>query len=136
MARSKDLVPLSSAQLEVVRAIWDEGEATVTQVWNALKPHKPMARGTVQTTIQRLAARGWLEYREVGQTFLYSVVVSRETFERRQVAELLESSFDGSASGLVRALLHQRGISVDEADRIRAMIADAEKKPGRRGGKR
>ena len=136
MARKKDLVPLSAAQLEVVRAIWDHGEATVTEVWNALTAEKAMARGTVQTTIQRLAARGWLEYREVGQTFLYSVVVSRETFERRQVADLLESSFDGSASGLMRALLHQRGISADEADRIRDLIAEAEKKPRRRGGKR
>ena len=136
MAKDRELPALSGPQLDVVRAIWDRGEASVTEVWKDLEPRKPMARGTVQTTIQRLAARGWLEYREVGQTRLYSVCRSREEFENRQVADLLASTFDGSAAGLVRALVQDRRLGAEEAERIRELIASAEKKPRRRGGER
>lgn len=136
MKRKNDLAPLSGPQLEVVRAIWEHGEASVTEVWTALSERKPVARGTVQTTIQRLEAKGWLQHREVGQTFLYSVCCEQEDAERRFVSDLLDNAFDGSAAGLVRALLHQRKLSVEEADEIREVIRTAEAKSAKRGGRK
>lgn len=136
MARKNQLGPLSAAQMEIVRAIWAQGEASVTEVWKAVCERKPVARGTVQTVIQRLEAKGWLRHREVGQTFLYSVCCSQESAESRFVSELLESAFGGSTTGLVKALLHRRSISPEEADRIRDVIAAAEKGQAKKGKKR
>ena len=127
MSPKDDLSPLSAAQLEVVRAIWQRGEATVTEVWKEVcAQSKSVARGTVQTTIQRLEAKGWLKHREVGQTFLYSVCCTQEAAETKLVSDLLESAFGGSASGLVKALFRQRKLSSEEARRIREVIAEAE----------
>ena len=42
------------------------------------------------------------------------------------VNQLLDSAFGGSASGLVMALLENRRLSAEEAERIRKMIDDAQ----------
>src|SRR6185437_13943764 len=42
------------------------------------------------------------------------------------VSQLLDSAFGGSASGLVMALLENRRLSAEEAERIRKMIDDAQ----------
>jgi predicted transcriptional regulator len=49
------------------------------------------------------------------------------------VDRLVETAFEGSAEGLVLALLEGRGLSQSEAKRIRALIDEADKR--RRGSK-
>jgi predicted transcriptional regulator len=44
------------------------------------------------------------------------------------VRKLVDTAFGGSAEGLVIALLDGRGVSRDEAERIRAMIDRAERR--------
>jgi hypothetical protein len=44
------------------------------------------------------------------------------------VRRLVDTAFGGSAEGMVMALLQGRGVSKEEAERIRAMIDRAERK--------
>lgn len=122
---------LSKAQLAVMNVIWQRGEATTTEVWEALSGKRRLARNTVQTTITRLEENGWLSHREVGRTFLYRAVVPRTATLGRMMRQFVETAFDGSAEGLVMALLQDPGLTPDEARRIRTLIDEAEK---RRGG--
>ena len=107
--------------------VWDRGEASVTDVWQAIREARDIARATVQTVLQRLEDKGWLSHREIGQAFVYAAEHPREATQERIVADLVDSAFGGSASGLVRALLHDRMLSAAEAKRIREMIRAAEK---------
>jgi predicted transcriptional regulator len=83
--------------------------------------------------VTRLEEKGWIGHRTLGKTFLYSALVGREETLGSMVDQLVETAFDGSAEGLVLALLQGRGLSGDEAKRIRAMIDEADKR--RRGRK-
>ena len=127
MAKSLRPAPLSEAQLEIMNVIWDSGEATVADVWKALSARRRLARNTVQTMLTRLEEKGWLRHREEGQAFLYRAMFPREATRKHLVRQLVDTAFSGSAEGLVMALLEGRGLSKDEADRIRAMINQAEK---------
>ena len=51
----------------------------------------------------------------------------RETTVKRLVGQLVDTAFSGSVEGLVMALLEGRGLSKNEAARIRAMIRQAER---------
>ena len=119
---------LTDAQLEVMHAIWDRGEAAVTDVWQDLCKQREIARNTVLTVMDRLAGRGWLEKRVIGNTHLYRPTVSRKKALGNVVKRLVETAFSGSADRLVMALLDGRGVSKDEADRIREMIDQSRKK--------
>lgn len=129
MSDENDLSPLSGAQIEIMNLVWARGEATVSDVWKELQQKRPVARTTVLTVIDRLEKKGWLNRRIVDQQHLYSAARSRETTLGGMVERLVETAFAGSAEELVVALLGGRGVSDDEAKRIRALIEKARRKP-------
>jgi predicted transcriptional regulator len=130
MAKKGPQAPLSEAQLEIMNVVWERGEVAVSEIWEILADRRPLARNTVQTMVVRLEEKGWLTHRTIGKTFLYSAAVDREQTLGGMVRQLVETAFEGSAEGLVLALLQGRGLSRDEVKRIRAMIdkAEAERK--------
>ncbi len=133
-AQPADRTPLSEAQLEIMNLVWDHGEVTVADVWKALTMRRRVARNTIQTMIARLEEKGWLHCQSEGHAFRYRAAVPREAVQGMMVRRLLDSAFGGSAEGLVLALLEGRGISGAEAERVRAMIQQAEQTRKPKGG--
>jgi predicted transcriptional regulator len=125
MAKRK-LPPLSEAQLEIVNVVWDRGEVTVGEVWKALAKRRPLSRNTVSTMVTRLEEKGWLRHRVRGGAYLYSATHPRKTVLPRLVHRLVDGAFQGSAEGLVLALLEGGRLSAEEVERIRAMLNKAE----------
>ena len=125
MAKRISLPPLSEAQLEIMNVIWQQGETTVGEVWDDLKRQRRIARNTVQTTIARLDDKGWLKHRTVGNKYLYQAVYPREVTQQRMVGRFLDTVFEGSAEGLLLALLEQQPLSDQEAARIRDILDSA-----------
>jgi predicted transcriptional regulator len=129
MAKPVETVGLSAAQMEIMNAVWDRPRgASVAEVWKALSAKRKLARNTVQTMLVRLEDKGWLSHREKGAGFRYVARRPRQATLRRMVGKLVETAFAGSADGLVMALLQGRGVSKEEAERIRAMIDEAERR--------
>jgi BlaI family penicillinase repressor len=126
MAKAKPRLPaLSEAQLEIMDVVWEGGEVTVTDVWNVLAGRRQLARNTVLTLMDRLEKKGWLKRRAEGQTHFYSAASPRADTLGGVVHRLVDSAFAGSAEALVLALLEGRGVSEDEARRIRQLIDNA-----------
>jgi predicted transcriptional regulator len=120
--------PLSEAQLEIMNVVWDRGEVTVADVWKAVASRRKVSRNTVLTMLTRLEEKGWLNRDEEGHAFRYRATVPREVTLGTMIGRLLDTAFGGSVEGLVMALLDGRGVSREEARRIRAMISRAEGK--------
>jgi len=121
----KELPSLSEAQLEIMNAVWQAGEATVTDVWNVIARTRPVARNTVLTLMDRLERKGWLKRRAAGQAHYYSAAVPRAATLEGVVQRLVDAAFAGSAEDLVLALLQGRGLSDEEVKRIRQLIDGA-----------
>jgi len=123
-----DLSPLTASQRAIMEVFWKQGEATVSQVREALAARRELARNTVQTMIVRLEERGWLTHREVGRTFVYRALVPESVSLGAKVAQLIDRFFAGSPEEMVTALIQYRGLTRDEGARIRSMIEVAESK--------
>ncbi len=126
------LPPLSEAQLEIMNVVWDRGEVTVADVWKALSVDRKVARNTVLTMLTRLEEKGWLERDSVEHAHRYRAALPRDATLGTMLSRLVQIAFGGSAEGLLVALLQDRGVSKEEAARIRAMIDQAEKRGRRR----
>ena len=122
MANDDSRASLTEPQLEVMHAVWARGEATVGEVWDELRGRRPVARNTVLTVMDRLEKKGWLRRRAEGMRHLYSAARSREKTLGTMVGRLVETAFAGSAEELVVALLDGRGVTAEEAKRIRKLI--------------
>ena len=122
MPEAERPAPLSGAQIEIMNVLWARGEATVTEVWKTLADQRPLARTTVLTVMDRLVKKGWLKRRAQGPQHLYSAARSREATLGGLVHRLVDTVFAGSAENLVVALLDGRGVTDEEAIRIRTLI--------------
>jgi predicted transcriptional regulator len=128
MPKAEHLPPLSGAQIEIMDVVWARGEVTVTEVWKALEERRPIARTTVLTVIDRLVKKGWIRRRAASQQHFYSAARSREATLGGLVERLVDTVFAGSAENLVVALLDGRGVSDEEAKRIRILIQQSRRK--------
>ena len=128
MPRRKSLPPLSEAQLEMMNVLWKGGEGSVADVVETLRLRRTVSRNTIQTMLTRLERKGWLTHRDDGGTFVYKPAVPREDVQDDVLKRVVETVFDGSAAGILTALLHDRTLSKAEADQIRRMIRDAEER--------
>src|SRR5258708_38134298 len=127
MAKVPEYPQLSETHLEIMNLVWRAGEATVGEIWKALASRRKVARNTVLTLMERLETKGWLRRRIDGHVYRYSAAVGREATLGKIVGRLVDTAFDGSAEGLLMALLDERGVTSTEAERIRAMIDKAKR---------
>ena len=114
--------------MEIMNVVWDRGEVTVADVWKALSAGRSVARSTVLTMITRLEEKGWLCCDQEGHAFRYKAAVPREATMGSVVRRLVDTAFGGSAERLFQALVHGRGLSKEEARKIKEMIDRAEGK--------
>ena len=97
---------------------------TVTEVMKQINAsqEKPFSRSTIQVQIQRLAEKGWLQYREQGKTFRYSPTVERSEASFNIVDDVKKRVFGDSCADLVRALLDHSSVSSREIAELRQLI--------------
>src|SRR5436305_7849248 len=92
---------LTSGQLEIMELFWKRGELGVADVWNVLQARRGVARNTVQTTLSRLAHKGWLKARAEGNAFYYQAAKAKKNVLNDILGNVLKTAFAGSASGMV-----------------------------------
>ena len=101
----QNMPSLSEAQMEIMNVVWDQPETTLGEIWRELRGRRDIAKNTIQTLLTRLVDKGWLEYRAEGKVFHYRSAVPRQPTMQHVVSRLVETAFNGSAEGLVMALL-------------------------------
>jgi len=101
-----DVTPLTGElQLQVMSAVWRVGNATVEQVRSALPPRYRGAYNTIQTVLNRLADRGLLSRRKVGNAFEYRPRLSEAEYLARSISQTLAgASMDARQAALARLI--------------------------------
>lgn len=122
----KSPLRLGDLQVAILRVLWDEGEATVTRVTEALAG-KRRAPTTIATMLNKMERRGLVEHRVEGRQFVYRPRLSETDVTRNMVADLTERLFEGNVSALVGHLIQSEEIDRDELVRLRAMIVERER---------
>jgi len=120
-------------ELEILRVLWDRGEATVREVYETLRDELPIVQNTVQAFLRTMEEKGFVTHRTEGRSFVYRAVLPREATGKSMVSGILDRVFDGAVDQLVASALSVRKPSAEELERLRALIAAAEKKRGRGG---
>jgi predicted transcriptional regulator len=86
-----DIPPLHELESRVMAAVWDQGEATVRSVTDAVAEQvdQPRSYTTILTVMIRLAAKGFLDRHRQGKRDVYVAAIDRDTYNRsRSKAEV------------------------------------------------
>lgn len=123
-------VALSDLQMDVMRALWREGERTVGEVTQALHGPRGLAHTTVSTLLTRLQKRGLVSSRRDGRQLIYKAEVDERQVRRSMVSGLLGSLFGGDAQALVAHLVREDEISADDLAAVRRLLDRKEPSDG------
>ncbi|HWK26103.1 MAG TPA: BlaI/MecI/CopY family transcriptional regulator [Solirubrobacter sp.] len=66
----------------VMAAVWDQGEATVRSVTDAIAQDGPRSYTTILTVMTRLDKKGFLDRRREGKRDVYVAAVDRDAYMR------------------------------------------------------
>ena len=113
---------LTDLQIAVMRVLWDKGEATVAEIWEALRPERGLAQTTVATLLSRLEKRGVVTHRSRSRQFLYHATVTESEVRRVMVRELTDRLFDGDVAALMSHLLTGRAISPGDLAKVKELV--------------
>ena len=117
------LSDLGSAELEVLKALWDCGPCTVRQVLNHLhEKGRRVAYTTVLTFLTRLEQKGFVRSDKSDLAYVYRAKVSRERVSRFRIQALIEQLYDGVAGPLAVQLVKDEHLTPREIDELHRLI--------------
>lgn len=120
--RSTTLTP---QELEIMKVVWQAGEATVRAVYESLREHRKIAYTTVMTMMNVLEGKGHLRKRQEDRAYVYRPTRPEHTVVRSMVREFVDRLFDGSAQPLVVHLLRDRRLTRKQLDELARLIDEA-----------
>ncbi len=122
---------LGSAELEVLRVLWDDGPGSVRKVMEALHARaRNVAYTTVQTMLSRLTQKGFVRADKSETAFVYRATISRDEITRSRLRKLVDQLYDGAAGQLVLQLLKTERLQPGEIEELQKLIErlDAKRK--------
>jgi predicted transcriptional regulator len=116
---------LTDLQLSAMKALWELGEGSVSDVLAVLsRDGTVLAPTTVATLLQRLARQGWVKHRKNGRQFLYRAGVNEKDTAKGVLERVLSSFFGGRVSALTAQLLESEELDAEELKELRKLLKE------------
>ena len=113
---------LTPHELEIMKAVWARGQATVRDVYEDLLAGRKVAYTTVMTMMNVLERKGHLRKRAEGRSFLYRPTRPQSQVVGTMVRDFVKRVFGGSAQPLLVHLVEEHGLSAEELDALARRI--------------
>ena len=119
--KSQHLTPL---ELEIMDVLWETGPANVQTVQQKLEGDR--AYTTVQTMLNILHRKGKVKRTLKDRAYFYKPSVSREKVISKQVVDVIDRLFGGSAESLVMSLVETKHLTPEKLARLQKLVSEAQ----------
>jgi BlaI family penicillinase repressor len=113
---------MSPAETEILRLVWQLGEATVQQIHEALPAGRKVAYKTVQTLLRRLEDKGYLAHKTEGKAHVFVPAVKRQAVVKRTVLDFVDRLFGGDPRPLMQFLAEDGRIDAEDIEVLKKLI--------------
>ncbi|MCA0394673.1 MAG: BlaI/MecI/CopY family transcriptional regulator [Proteobacteria bacterium] len=125
MTRSRRIPKPTPAELDLLRALWQLGPATVKQVHEAQQRERPdLTYATVLRLLQVMHGKGLLSRDESQRSHVYAAAQRQGSLQEKLLGDMIHKVFAGSARDLVMAALRSGTVSDDERDEIQRFLEE------------
>ena len=115
----------SDAELEVLKALWDNEPCTVRELLDKLR-EQGWAYTTVQTLLQRLETKGYVAADRSAQAHVFRTRVCRDSLLKTRLGELRDRVCGGMTAPLILNLVQGHRFTPEELTTFRRLLDDAE----------
>ncbi|MDB4881465.1 MAG: BlaI family transcriptional regulator [Gemmatimonadetes bacterium] len=109
-------------ELEVMSILWRLGSATVAEVREAIE--EGLAYTSVLSALQTLEEKGFVRHEPEGRAYRYFPTVGAERAGGSALARIKDAIFHGSTERMFAQFVADRGLSREELERMRRLLAD------------
>jgi predicted transcriptional regulator len=133
MAEERRRLPVSDAERDVLKVLWEHGPGTVRQIQQKLgKQRRRWAYTTVITLLGRLETKGYVTSDKTGFAHVFKAAVSRNEVVQERLADLAAEFCEGQSTPLMLALVQDSRFTDADIERFREMIDQLASKRGRK----
>lgn len=126
---SKQRLELGDAELEVLKALWDIGPATVRGVLEHLHARgRKVAYTTALTFLTRLEQKGAVISDKSDVAYVYRAKVTRERITGSRLKDMVHQLYDGAAGAMVLQLMQTEKFTPEEIAQLQQLIDRLESK--------
>lgn len=112
------------SELRFCEILWEHQPVKSSELVQLCAQRLGWKKSTTYTVIKRLTERGVVQT----ENAVVTARVSRDEVQRAESRAFVERNFSGSLPSFLNAFVGGRGLSAEEADELRRMIADFEEK--------
>lgn len=117
---------LTKAEDQVMQVLWKLEKAFVKDIIEQLPEPKP-AYNTVSTIIRILENKGFVDHISYGKTYEYYPIVSKESYSKFTVQNVLQNYFGGSMQNLVSFFAKSENLSLQEIEALQKELSNLKK---------
>jgi predicted transcriptional regulator len=117
---------LTGAELEIMHVIWGLEQATVRDVYEALRERRKIAYTSVMTVMKILEQKGYLKKKQEDRAYVYRPARPRAQVLQSMVRDFVDRVFQGAAKPLLVHLVEDSRLSPQDVVEIRRLLRKAQ----------
>ncbi len=122
-----DKIPISDAELEVMRVLWAQSPASFPEIVRRVKQHNAWEPVTIKTMLNRLVKKLVVAESGSRRNYQYTPLVSREEYRESIGDRLIEQAFDGAPLAMLSFFVKRADISRADLDELQSLIEELKK---------
>lgn len=123
-----NLPQISDAEFEVMNVIWKYAPISTNDIVERLSKNKVWKPKTIQTMLFRLEKKGVITHEKDSRVFVYSPLISKETYLEAEGNTFVNRFFDGALSQMVVSYLDRNELSTEDINQLQAILDKKRKK--------
>lgn len=123
-AKEWDRSGMTEAEWKVMKAVWTLKKTNVREVYETLLETEGWAYSTVRTLMDRLAGKGFVTPKKVGNMYFYTPAQSRSSVSAKALWEFVDKVFDGAVGPLVSHAVREKKLTPEELDGLRQLLKE------------
>jgi BlaI family transcriptional regulator, penicillinase repressor len=117
---------LTPQELAIMKVVWRLGNATVRDVYEAVREKRAVAYTTVMTMMKILEEKGYLRKDLVDRAHVYAATLPRQQVVGAMVRDFVDRVFDGASDRLLLHLAKDNRLSPKQRQIVEALLEETE----------
>lgn len=121
---------LPDSELEIMKVIWHSKTPISTSEVKKIideETDNEWTQQTLQTLLNRLIAKGYLEKDKRGKEYIYTPIAKEKDYVEYESEQFLKKMHGNSVVGLMKALFDSRKISEDDIKELEKILEEKKK---------
>ncbi len=117
---------LTKREEEIMQVFWDIKKGFVKDVIAKLSDNPPY--NTISSVVRILEKKGFLKYKQYGNTYEYSAKISKKRYRKQIFKSLMADYFDNSYQKIVSHMVNENNLEEKDIEEMMKLIDKNEQK--------